>query len=103
LFQINQVARMLDISAPDHWECVIDRRSFGRTLIVKGARLLFGEEADLRPCTVRDVTNHGAGIYAPNLHVVPLDFALSFDNFRTLRTCRLIWRHREFFGVTFES
>jgi hypothetical protein len=57
----------------------------------------------MHACTVRDVTNRGAGIYAPNLKVVPLDLALSFDNFRTVRTCRLIWRHREFLGVAFES
>jgi hypothetical protein len=35
--------------------------------------------------------------------VVPLDFALSFDNFRTVRMCRLIWRQGDFLGVAFES
>jgi hypothetical protein len=94
---------MLEQSDLDPWQSAIDRRSIGRTLIVKGARLLFGEDADMHACTVRDVTNRGAGIYAPNLKVVPLDLALSFDNFRTVRTCRLIWRHREFLGVAFES
>ena len=97
------VALMFDKSDLAQWECAIDRRSIRRTLIVKAARLLFGEEAGMHPCTVRDVTNRGAGIYAPSLKVVPLDFALSFDNFRSVRRCRLIWRHRDFLGVAFES
>jgi hypothetical protein len=94
---------MFDKSALGQWECAIDRRSIVRTLVIKSARLSFGEEAGAHPCTVRDVTNRGAGIYAPGLKAVPLDFALSFDNFRTARRCRLIWRHRDFLGVAFES
>jgi hypothetical protein len=94
---------MLDESDLNQWECVIDRRSIGRTLIVKAARLSFGKEAGEYLCTVRDVTNRGAGIYAPSLTVVPMDFALSFDNFRTTRSCRLIWRHRDLLGVAFEN
>jgi hypothetical protein len=34
---------------------------------------------------------------------MPLDFELSFDGFRTVRKCRLIWRQDEFFGVAFGS
>jgi hypothetical protein len=94
---------MFDTSDLSQWECAIDRRSIRRTLVVKAARLSFGEEAGVHPCTVRDLTHRGAGIYAPGLKVVPLDLALSFDNFRTVRRCRLIWRHRDFLGVAFES
>jgi hypothetical protein len=32
---------------------------------------------------------------------VPMDFDLSFDNFRTIRKCRMIWR--EAVGIVFES
>ena len=94
---------MLDTSYLNQWECLIDRRSIARTLTVRSARLSFGEEADVHPCTVRDITSRGAGIYAPGLKVVPLHFTLSFDNFRTVRTCRLIWRHRDLLGVAFED
>jgi hypothetical protein len=75
----------------------------GRTKIVKGAPLFFNEKTGANSCTVRDVTNLGAGIRAQNLQIIPLDFALSFDNFRTVRMCRLIWRQDEFLGVSFES
>ncbi len=58
----------------------------------------------MHSCTVRDVTNLGAGIrIEQNLKIVPLDFALSFDNFRTIRMCRLVWRQGDFLGVVFES
>jgi hypothetical protein len=101
--QGDQVARMLDKSVLNQWESVIDRRSIDRTLVVKAAQLLFGEEAGAHRCTVRDVTYRGAGIYAPALKVVPLDFALSFVNSRTVRSCRLIWRHGDFLGVAFAN
>ena len=80
-----------------------DRRSIGRTKIAKSALLFFGEKTGVHSCTVRDVTNRGAGIRAHDLKVVPVNFALSFDNFRTVRMCRLIWRQGEFLGLAFEN
>ncbi len=56
-----------------------------------------------RKLTVRDVTNLGAGMRAQDLKVMPLNFGLSFDNFPTVRMCRLIWRQSDFLGVAFES
>jgi hypothetical protein len=80
-----------------------DRRSIGRTKISKGALLFFSEGAGVHACTVHDVTNAGAGIRLQGLKVIPLDFELSFDNFRTVRACRLIWRQGDWFGAAFES
>ena len=81
-----------------------DRRSIGRTKISKGALLFFSEKTGVHSCTVRDVTNLGAGVRTQDdLKIVPLDFALSFDNFRTIRMCRLIWRDGDFLGVAFQS
>jgi hypothetical protein len=85
----------------DQWETEFERRSLGRTKILKGALLFFSERAGVHSCTVRDVTTRGAGIRAQDLKVIPLEFALSFDNFRTVRMCRLIWRDGEFLGVAF--
>lgn len=84
-------------------KAAFERRSIGRTKIARGALLFLHEKIGVHTCTVRDVSNLGAGIRAQDLTVVPLDFALSFDNFRTVRMCRLIWRQGEFFGVAFES
>ena len=87
----------------DQWESAFERRSVGRTKLLKGALLFFNKKAGVQSCTVRDVTNLGAGIRAQNLQIVPLNFELSFDGFRTIRKCRLIWRQHEFFGTCFES
>ena len=67
------------------------------------ALLFFGESSGIYSCTVHDVTNSGAGIQSQGLKVIPLEFALSFDNFRSARMCRLAWRQGDFFGVVFES
>jgi hypothetical protein len=50
-----------------------------------------------------DVTNHGAGLRLNGLNIVPSEFGISFDGFRTMRLCWLIWREGDFVGVAFES
>ena len=84
-------------------ENLFERRSIGRTKIVKGASLFFDQKICVSSCNVRDITNVGAGIRVQSLSLLPLTFELSFDNFRTVRTCLLIWRQSEFLGVTFRS
>jgi hypothetical protein len=83
-------------------ERAVERRSIGRTKILKGALLFLSDKTGVHPCTVRDVTNVGAGFRAQDLKVLPLSFTLSFDNFRSVRICRLIWRQADFFGAAFE-
>jgi hypothetical protein len=85
------------------WEHEFDRRSIGRTRIAKGASLFFASQRGVRACLVRDVTNVGAGIRTQDLPLLPLNFELSFDNFRTARKCRLIWREGDYIGIAFES
>jgi len=80
-----------------------DRRSIGRTKIVKDALLFLGEQSGVRSCAVTDITNLGACIHIGGSPVLPLNFELSFDNFRTTRKCLLIWRDRYCAGVVFES
>jgi hypothetical protein len=80
-----------------------ERRSIGRTLINRNALLFFRGQAGVFSCCVRDVTNSGAGIRLERLNVLPVEFDLSFDNFRTVRKCRLIWRDADFVGVAFAT
>ena len=80
-----------------------ERRSVGRTKIVKDALLFFGEQTGVRSCAVTDITNAGAGIWTQDLSAMPLNFELCFDKFRTTRNSCLIWRKRDFVGVAFES
>ena len=81
---------------------VFERRSKGRTVINRGALMFFMGQAGVHSCCVRDVTNDGAGIQLNGLNIVPSDFGISFDNFRTMRRCRLIWRWGGFLGVALE-
>jgi hypothetical protein len=35
--------------------------------------------------------------------ILPSEFGILFDNFHTMRCCRLIWRDGDFVGAEFES
>ena len=87
----------------DQGEVLFDRRSIRRTQIAKGALLFFKGQPGARGCNVVDVTNLGAKIQTHDLPVLPTSFELTFDNFRTIRKCRLIWRNGDHLGVSFES
>jgi hypothetical protein len=79
----------------------IERRAVGRTTINRDVLMFFN--GSVHACCVRDVTNHGAGLKLNGVNIVPLDFDISFDNFRTMRRCRLIWRDGDFVGAAFNS
>ena len=87
----------------DQWESAFERRSIGRTTIARSALLFFTGQTGVRSCAVRDITNLGAGICTRDLPALPLNFELSFDNFRTGRKCQLTWRDGDFVGVAFEN
>src|ERR1700737_2465258 len=87
----------------DQWESAFERRSIGRTKIAKGALLFFIGQRSVHSCGVTDIPNVGASILTQDLPALPLNFELSFDNFRTVRKCRLIWRDGDFAGVAFEN
>jgi len=82
---------------------LFERRSKGRTVINRGALMFFAGQAVVHSCCVRDVTNDGAGIRLSGLNIIPSEFGISFDNFRTMRLCCPAWRDGDFVGVTFES
>jgi hypothetical protein len=79
----------------------IERRAVGRTTINRDVLMFFN--GSVHACYVRDVTNHGAGLKLNGVNIVPPDFGISFDNFRTMRRCRLIWRDGDFVGAAFET
>ena len=77
----------------------LERREVSRTRINRNALLFFSSQVGVFSCMVCDVTNSGARIQIERMPIVPLDFELSFDNFKTIRRCRLIWRQNEFVGT----
>jgi hypothetical protein len=71
--------------------------------MTKDASLFFSNKIGVKSCVVLDVTNVGAGICVPHLPVLPLSFELTFDNFRTILVCRLIWRDGDYMGVALKK
>jgi hypothetical protein len=82
---------------------IFERRSKGRTVINRGALIFFVGNEAVHSCCVCDVTNDGAGIRLNGINIVPSDFGVSFDHFRTMRRCRMVWRDGDFLGAAFES
>jgi hypothetical protein len=80
-----------------------EKRAVARTRINREALMHFAGCEAVHACRVRDVTNHGASICLNGLNILPFEFGISFDNFRTRRKCRLIWRNSDFVGAAFES
>jgi hypothetical protein len=66
------------------WESAFERRSVARTKIAKDARLFFAGKLGVQSCIVRDITSVGAGFRIRELPALPLNFEMTFDNFRTL-------------------
>jgi hypothetical protein len=96
------MANQSEFSLPD--DAVFERRAKGRTTINRNALLFFEGRNKVDPCCVRDVTNDGAGIrLSGGFSILPLAFGISFDGFRTMRKCRLIWRDGDFLGASFEG
>ena len=81
----------------------IERRAVGRTTINRDVLMFFTGQDRVHPCCVRDVTNLGASLRLNGLNIVPSEFGISFDGFRTMRRCRLVWRDGDFVGAAFES
>ena len=82
---------------------LIERRSVGRTTISRAALLFFSAQPGVFGCEVRNVTNVGARILLNGLNILPPNFELSFDNFHTVRKCRLIWRRGDHVGIAFDN
>ena len=80
-----------------------NRRAVGRAGIEKSALLFFKGQIGARGCNVIDISDCGAKLRTHNLSVLPNTFELTFDNFSTIRCCRLIWRNGDFLGVAFEN
>ena len=81
----------------------VERRAVGRTTINRDVLMFFTGQDRVHECCVRNVTNRGASLRLNGVNIVPSEFGISFDKFRTMRRCRLIWRDGDLVGAAFES
>jgi hypothetical protein len=77
-----------------------ERRKVKRTRVLKGAKLRLRNSAVI-DCVVRDLTNIGAGVEVVNTMDLPEEMDLTFNDSRTLRPCRRVWRKINKTGVEF--
>lgn len=80
-----------------------DRRAFARVAIQRDALLSIPGHIIAQPCAVRDLTVMGASVRLNGIVLLPVEFEISFDGFRTLQPSRLIWRDGDFAGLLFPS
>ena len=72
------------------------KRSMDGLLFFRGGR-------ELHACVAYDVTPTSARIHSDGLGLLPIDFYVTFDKFRTIARCRLVWRYQNRIGVAFEK
>jgi len=86
----------------DQWDGV-ERRRAKRKFVSEIVQLSLPGQITLQSCGLRDLSTLGAGLLLKGFNLLPMDFKLSFDSFRTTFDCRLVWRDRDRGGVEFGS
>jgi hypothetical protein len=79
---------------------MIERRQALRRKVLKGARIAFGSEGI--GCTVRNLSDTGAGLDVPNALALPPSFLLVIERDGFTRRCRPVWCNDRRVGVAFE-
>jgi hypothetical protein len=78
-----------------------ERRAIERRWLYRSALLSIPGQIVAQSCSLRDFTIQGAGVRLRGITLLPLNFELSFDGFRSVEPCRLIWRDGDFAGLIF--
>ena len=78
-----------------------ERRKLPRQRTFKGGVIIFGT-APVVECTIRNLTDTGAGLEVGPPAVVPDHFTLLIKPERLKRSCQVIWRQPGKIGVRFE-
>ena len=80
-----------------------ERRIAARTRILRNAEIILHDRGTLLHCTLLDLNKCGARISLGSTYRISEAFELTFDNARTRRKCRVMWRTDTQLGVTFEQ
>jgi hypothetical protein len=71
----------------------LDRRRIGRTTVNQPAQIVAIDSGTTRDCIVNNLTTFGACVSGMP-EEFPSVFDLTFDNCRTIWSCRVIWRNK---------
>ncbi|MBA4034889.1 MAG: PilZ domain-containing protein [Bradyrhizobium sp.] len=80
-----------------------ERRAAERRRTHRDALLSIPRLRGVHSCGVRDLSDGGVGVRLNDLPLLPTEFNLSFDGFRTTLACRLVWRNGDLAGITFSQ
>ena len=89
--------------AQRHRDTDEDRRNVTRTRVSRNAKIIAPRRAQIIHCTVQNITNGGACLKVANTYGMPETFELTFEQGRTRRACRVVWRTNDELGVAFEE
>lgn len=78
-----------------------ERREITRTHVQKNVQIVVADRVPPIDCVIRNVTSKGAGLSVLAAPGLPIEFEMSFDLWRSLRRCRLVWRRNKEVGVEF--
>jgi hypothetical protein len=77
-----------------------ERRQSLRRRVLKGARIAFADEGIA--CTVRNLSETGAGLDVPNALGLPPSFMLVIERDGFMRRCHPVWCNDRRVGVAFD-
>jgi hypothetical protein len=80
-----------------------ERRNVARTRILRNAEIILNDRGTLLHCTLLDLNQGGARLSLGSTYRISEAFELTFDNARTRRKCRVMWRTETQLGITFEQ
>jgi hypothetical protein len=81
----------------------VERRRARRKLVGETVLPSLQGQITLQHCSLRDLTALGAGLRLEGFALLPTEFGMSFDGFRTSFACRLVWRDQDRGGVEFQA
>ncbi len=82
---------------------MIERRSTSRTNALRSVAIIQDGSGGMLHCTLLDLTRLGVRLSLGSTYRVADRFELTFDNGRTRRRCRVVWRTDTKLGVCFEQ
>jgi hypothetical protein len=83
---------------------MIERRQLRRTRIRHHGKIATSSEATITDCTVVNITGNGICLeLVKAIDIVPTAIDFSFDNFRTLRVCDVVWHRDNYIGASFRN
>ena len=81
-----------------------ERRDVGRTRIRRNAAIVVARRGvEKVQVTLQNLTSTGACLTLSSADMVPDTFELTFDQGRSCRPCRVMWRSGDQLGVSFEK